>query len=44
MGGLRARFGWFGSRPGAVLDRFGVRIVDSIHRSASMMRFVVSIR
>ena len=32
------------NRFGAVLDRFGVRFVDSIHRSDSMMRFVVSIR
>ena len=44
LGVLRARFGWFGGRVGTVLDRFGVRFVDSIHRSDSMMRFVVSIR
>ena len=31
-------FEWF------VLDRFGVRFVDSIHRFVSMMRFVESIR
>ena len=32
------------SRFGAVLDRLGVRFVDSIHRSDSMMQLVVSIR